>query len=262
MPYGFSHLRLAKLSMIAFAAITAACLLLGAGRAAADATPPLSDAQKQAIETMIHRYILDHPEVILEAVQRHRDQAEEAKKAHAKAALGSLRKELHDDPSSPVGGNPKGDVTVVEFFDYRCGYCKRVNPTIAGLLKEDKGVRLVYKEFPILGPDSMVAARAALAVWQKWPNKYEALHDTFMGGRGPLNESTVLAIAGKQGIDTEALKKAMAAPEIDSILARNFQLAEALGINGTPAFVVGDELVPGAIDADTLKKLIATARGS
>ena len=241
-------------------ALLALALMFGAVDAAAEPAQPLNDAQKQAIEKMIHQYILDHPEVILEAVQRHRDKAEEAKKAHAKAAVSSLRKEIENDPTSPVAGNAKGDVTIVEFFDYRCGYCKRVHPTMVELLKEDKNLRFVFKEFPILGPDSMIAARAALAVWRMHPEKYAAVHDAFMTGRGALDEASVMALAGKLGIDQAALKKAMADPEVETILTKNFQLAEALGINGTPAFIVGSEVVPGAVDKETLKKLIADAR--
>ena len=245
------------------AAVLAAALVFAATAAvAAGPAPALSDTQKQAIEKMIQQYILDHPEVILESVQRQRDKAEAAKKEHAKAAVASMRKELENDPTTPVGGNLKGDVTVVEFFDYRCGYCKRVHSTVMELIGEDKGVRFVYKEFPILGPDSMVAARAALAVWRTKPDKYQTFHDALMGGRGAINETAILAIAAQHGIDPEGLKKAMAEPEVDAMLARNFHLAEALGINGTPAFVVGGELVPGAVDKETLKKLIADARGS
>ncbi|MEK9752694.1 MAG: DsbA family protein [Rhodospirillaceae bacterium] len=242
--------------------VLALVLCFGAAADAADPAPAFSDGQKQAIEKMIHQYLLDHPEVILEAVQRHREKAEEAKKVHAKATLSGLRKELENDPTSPVAGNVNGKVTLVEFFDYRCGYCKRVHPTLVELMKEDKELRVVFKEFPILGPESMLASRAAMAVWRTQPQKYLAFHDALMGGRGARDEASLLAAAGKQGIDPAALKKAMADPEVEAALARNFHLAEALGINGTPAFVVGTELVPGAVDKETLKKLIAEARGS
>lgn len=238
--------------------------LLAVTPCAADTGPAagLSAGQKQEIEKLIQQYILDHPEVLLESVQRHQTEREQAKKAHAKATLSSLRKELENDPSSPVGGNANGDVTIVEFFDYRCGYCKRVHATLQNVMKEDKGIRFVFKEFPILGPDSMIAARAALAVWRTQPEKYAAFHDALMGGRSTVTGAVVTATAGKLGIDADALKKAMADPDIEAALTRNFQLAEALNINGTPAFVVGNELVPGAVDLETLKKLIAEARGS
>jgi len=235
--------------------------LLAAAPASADDAKGLTDAQKQAIEKMIHQYIMDNPEVLLESVKQHQEAREQARQEHAKKAVAVLAKELNADPASPVAGNPKGDVTVVEFFDYRCGYCKRVQPVIQKLLEDDKNVKLVFKEFPILGPDSMIAARAALAVWNTDRSKYVAFHDALMAGR-TVNESTVIKLAEKAGIDAAALKKAMADAEIDAALARNFQLAEALNINGTPAFVVGDQLVPGAIDLGKLKELIATARGS
>ena len=222
----------------------------------------LSDTQKKEIKTLVKRYILDHPEVILEAVQRHQALREQADKAHAKAALKTRRPQLVSDPESPVGGNIRGDVTIVEFFDYRCGYCKRVHPTIKKAMSEDKGIRYVYKELPILGPHSITASRAAIAVWRTIPEKYEAFHDAIMSSRGNLGEAQVLEAASKLGIDKNALKKAMAEKAIDIVLAKNSKLAKALKINGTPAFVIGDQLVPGAIDLMTLKKLVAKARGS
>ena len=221
-----------------------------------------TDAQKKEINTLVERYILDHPEVILEAVQRHQALREQADKAHAKAALKALRPQLVSDPESPVGGNIRGDVTIVEFFDYRCGYCKRVHSTIKKAMREDKGIRYVYKEFPILGPHSITASRAAIAVWQTTPEKYEAFHDAIMTSRGNLGEAQVLAAASKLGINKNALKKAMAETAVDIVLAKNSKLAKALKINGTPAFVIGDQLVPGAIDLMSLKKLVAKARGS
>lgn len=253
----FSRLFVLSLYLLMSAAVMAVTPLAASAQDSA-----LSAAQKQEIEKLVEKYILDHPEVILEAVQRHQERREQAKKAHAAAALKTFKQELENDPDSPVGGNAKGDVTIVEFFDYRCGYCKRVHATIKKVIAEDKGVRYVFKEFPILGPESMIAARAALAVWNSARDKYAAFHDALMSSRGAMSEASVLATAGKLGINAEQLKTAMADKSIDAMLARNFQLAEALKINGTPAFVIGDQLVPGAVDLATLKKLISEARGS
>ena len=260
------------MSLVSFAplrrrALFTSMLILAAGLlttapAVADETKGLSGIQKQAIEKMIHQYIMDHPEVLLESVKKHQEAREQARQEHAKQALAVLSKELNGDPASPVSGNPNGNVTVVEFFDYRCGYCKRVHPAIQKLLEDDKGVKFVFKEFPILGPESMIAARAALAVWNTNRDKYVAFHDALMTGRGAVSEAAIMKLAAQVGIKADALKKAMGDAEIDAALARNFQLAEALNINGTPAFVVGDQLVPGAVDLAKLKELIATARGS
>ncbi|MBT6093923.1 MAG: DsbA family protein [Rhodospirillaceae bacterium] len=238
-------------------------LVLFPGVAAADSHDGFSDAQKKHLEKLIERYILDHPEVLLEAVQRHQARREADDKQRAKSALLTHKDQLLSDPSSPVGGSPMGDVTIVEFFDYRCGYCKRVHPTIKKIIAQDKGIRYVFKEFPILGPQSMTAARAALAVWQTAPEKYQAFHDAVMTMRGnDLNEAKIISVAEKFGIKSPALKKAMADKRIDEALGKNFRLAEALNINGTPAFIVGGQLVPGAVDFETLKKLVAEARGS
>jgi len=156
-----------------------------------------------------------------------------------------------------VGGNPKGDITVVEFFDYNCGYCKRVAPTVSAVLNNDPNVRIVYKEFAILGPQSLVAARAALAA--KRQGKYHEFHDAMMSAEQADGDS-VTATARALGLDYEKLVKDMEDPKITEQLERNYRLATALGINGTPAFVIGDRLVPGAVDETTMMEIIAAER--
>jgi protein-disulfide isomerase len=254
--------RCRHLQFLLFSVIAAVLLFTTPRIGLADADDNFSKAQKLQMEKLIRQYIMDHPEVILESVQRHQAQREQADKGRAKANLVTYKEQLVADPTSPVGGNVKGDVTIVEFFDYRCGFCKRVYPTVKKVLDEDKGIRYVYKEFPILGPQSVTASRASLAVWNMAPEKYHAFHDILMTDRGAITEAKVIKVAEKLGIKPAALKKAMADKTIDTVLARNFKLAEALNINGTPAFVIGDQLVPGAIDRATLIKLIAEARGS
>jgi protein-disulfide isomerase len=218
----------------------------------------LSPAQVEDVERIIRDYLLRNPELILEAVenleQKRRDEAQRT----AKSAITERRSEIFNDPDSPVAGNPQGDVTVVEFFDYRCPYCKQVEPSLAQLRKEDSKLRVVYKELPILGPDSVIAARAALAARKQ--GKYLALHEALMRARGSLDEATVLKIAGEAGLDSQRLKADMGAAEVEQILDRNLKLARALAITGTPGFVVGDTVVPGAVDLPTLKSLVADAR--
>ncbi|MDG2033778.1 MAG: DsbA family protein, partial [Rhodospirillales bacterium] len=165
-----------------------------------------------------------------------------------------------NDPDSPVAGNPTGDVTVVEFFDYLCNYCKRIIPTIQKLLKQDKNVRYVFKELPILSLDSRLAARAALVVWKNQKEKYLDFHTTLMTSQGSLSEARILRLAKKVGADTTLIKKKMRSNEISAILKRNFDLAQRLGVRGTPGFIIGDKIVPGAIDLTALKSLIAEAR--
>ncbi len=222
----------------------------------------LTSEQRSEINKLIHQYILDNPQVILESVQRMQAETEQKSRQQAQANVATYHEQLVNDPDAPVIGNPKGNVTVVEFFDYRCGYCKRVFPAVQELLKSDDNIRYVFKEFPILGPDSVFASRAALALWRMDKSKYHAFHAAMMLNKGALPESKVLSLASSLGIDAKALRSAAEAPEIDKILARNFKLAEALNINGTPAFVIGDELIPGAADLDTLRQKIRQARGS
>ncbi len=213
---------------------------------------------RQAIEEVIRDYLLKHPEVVDRALQVLEQRRREEEQRRAREAVQAHRDELLNDAGSPVGGNPQGDVTVVEFFDYRCGYCKGVAPDVKKLLQEDPNVRIVYKEFPILGPESALAARAALAAQVQ--GKYLAFHDALMAAKGPFTLPAILQIARKAGLDATKLRLDMDAPEIRATIERNRALADALGVTGTPAFVVGSELVPGAVDLHALKALVSQAR--
>jgi len=217
-----------------------------------------SSAQRQEIEGIIRDYLTKNPDVMLDVLQAAQDKIKSDSREKATAALGSRRQELVNDPDTPVGGNPKGDVTLVEFFDYRCPYCKQVEPALEALLAQDKKLRFAYKEFPVLGPDSVTAARAALAAHKQ--GKYDAMHRALMALKGQMNEDAVMQVAASAGLDVARLKQDMAAPQIDATLRKNMQLADALEIHGTPGFVIGDEIVPGAISLDALKQLIENAR--
>jgi protein-disulfide isomerase len=245
-------------SLLAAAALAVACFAAAPAAAADEA--PLSAAEKQEIEKLIHDYLMENPEVVLESVRKHREAQEKAAQAEAEKNLGALKAQLVSDPHSPVGGNPEGDVTVVEFFDYRCGYCKRAHPGLKAAIEKDGNVRLVYKEFPILGDASVFATRAALAAWLIDKQHYEAFHDALMSHRGDLTPAKVLALATDAGLDPEAVKAKMEEPMVDGLIDANMRLAQALNINGTPAFVVGDELVPGYIEQERIEALIEKAR--
>ncbi len=179
--------------------------------------------------------------------------------AQFRRQVAAHRDELLHDPESPVGGDRDGDVTVVEFFDYRCGYCIAMAPRLETLLEADRGLRFVYKEWPILGPMSEFAARAALAARRQ--GRYEDFHSALMRLRGRLTEATVLDAARRLGLDPERLRADMKSPKIDRALRDNRALAAELGITGTPSFVVGDRLIPGAVPLGELKAVIAAARG-
>ena len=238
------------------AALLVAASLVGSVAWAQAPAPPVP---REALEQIIREYLLSHPEVILESLERAEQQRREAARAAARAAVVAHREALLRSPDSPVGGNPAGDVTVVEFFDYRCPHCRRMVPAIKALLAEDQGVRLVYKELPILGEESVVAARVALAA--RGQGKYVEAHDRLMAQTGAFTrDALVTAVTAVGGIDGDRLRADMEAPEITALIRRELALAQALGIDGTPAIVIGDELVVGAVDLGTLRALVARAR--
>ena len=218
---------------------------------------PIPQELRRAFEGVVRDYLLKNPAVIREAMQVLQAREEAEKQAAASLAMKQYRSELLQNANSPVGGNPKGDITIVEFFDYNCGYCKRVVPTVAAVLRNDPNVRVVYKEFAILGPQSVVAARAALAA--KRQGKYHEFHVALMSAER-ADENSVAATARALGLDYAQLVKDMGDPAIEEQLERNYRLATAIGINGTPAFVIGDRLVPGAVDEAAMMEIIATER--
>ena len=237
-------------------------IVLTAPFASSQAAEKFNDTQRQEIDKMIRSYIMENPQVILDSVQIMQAQAEEGKKDLAKKNLVSSRDTPLNDPNTPTSGNPKGDVTIVEYFEYRSGYCKRVVPTLMKAVKDDGNGRVVYKEFPILGPESAIASRASLAVWKIAPKKYEAFHTALMANKSSFSELKIRSIASNLKIDGNAVIKVMKSESIEADLGENHALAQSLGISGTPAFIIGNELVPGAVDLDTLKGLIKKARGS
>jgi protein-disulfide isomerase len=246
MPFRLSFLSLALSSALAAA--------LPHALAAAEMTA----SQREAIESVVHDYLMHNPDVLIEALRGAEDKLNREADTKAATVLSDRRSEIFDDPATPVGGNPRGDVTIVEFFDYRCPYCKQVLPSLQTLLKEDRKLRFIYKEMPVLGPASTVAARAALAAQRQ--GKYEAFHSAMMGTKGQINEDTVYKVAASVGLDVDRLKQDMTAPDIERALKANLALAEALNIRGTPGFIIGEHIVPGALDLDNLKSMVADAR--
>jgi len=222
---------------------------------AADAFTP---AQEEAIQKLVRDYLLANPEVLIEAVQAYRERQQQMQQQQVDEVLTSRRDELDRDPDSPVIGNPDGDVVLVEFFDYRCPYCIRVAQSLRKVVEDDGNIRMVMKEFPILGPDSVVAARMALAAEKQ--GKYEDLHFALMSVSGKLTEEGAFKVAEQVGLDMDQLRSDMEDPAIEEMLQRNFALAQALQINGTPAFIIGDEVVRGAVDMRTLRQIVGKAR--
>lgn len=241
-----------------FVLLVVAWALVAAAPVSALADADMTSSQREAIEAVIHDYLMHHPDVLIEAIRGAEDKLNREADAKAATVLGDRRSEIFDDPATPVGGNPQGDVTIVEFFDYRCPYCKQVLPSLQTLLKEDSKLRFIYKELPVLGPASIVAAHAALAAQRQ--GKYEAFHEAMMATKGQITDNTVYKVAASVGLDVDRLKQDMAAPEIEHALKANLALADALNIRGTPGFIIGDHIVPGALDLDTLKSMVADAR--
>ena len=222
------------------------------------AEPTVTDSKlTPELERAIEQYIRSHPEVIEQSLQALETKREAEEKARQKAAIGKRQQDLLRDPSSPVSGNPDGEVTLVEFFDYRCGFCKRAAPAVTQLQKEDSRVRVVYKDFPILGEPSELAAKAALA--SRAQGKHQQFHEALLASKNEMTKEEVLRIATDVGLDPKRLEADMANPEWQVVINRNRALAKELGINGTPGFIVGTELVPGAMDVKGLKELIARA---
>lgn len=234
----------------------AALALMGAA-AAESRAQSAGNLDKGAIESIVRDYLLRNPEVIDEAMRGLEEKRRAEERKRAEAAIRKNGEALRSHPLSPVSGNAKGDVTVVEFFDYRCGFCKRALPTMEALLKTDANVRVVWKEYPILGPVSVVAARAAMAAHRQ--GRYLPFHLALMK-EAELTEGKVLEIAVKAGLDLERLRQEMKDPAIQAYLDETRALARQIGIRGTPAFVVGGTLVPGVIDTARMKALIAAAR--
>ncbi len=206
-------------------------------------------------DAAIERYIRAHPEVIVQSLQAMDAKREAEQKERQKAALATKQNELLHDPASPVSGNLKGEITLVEFYDYRCGYCKKAAPAVTELQKVDPRVRVVYKDFPILGEPSELAAKAALA--SQAQGKHQAFHEALLASHADMTKDSILEIAVKVGLNAKRLEADMANPKWQTAIDKNRALARELGISGTPGFIVGNELVPGWLDLKGLKELIA-----
>lgn len=216
-----------------------------------------ADMSQDQFEQRVRNYLLDHPEVVGEALNRLEAKQGELDAAAAQVALKAHAAEVFEDPDSPVGGNPNGNVTVVEFFDYNCPYCKMMAPLIEQAETADPQLRIIYKEFPILGPGSVFAAKAALAANKQ--GKYVAFHRALYQVRGHVDQAKVLEVAGTVGLDVGRMKADMQDTWIEGELSKNGTLGQVLHITGTPGFVIDDQITTGATDLKTFEALIAKA---
>ncbi len=232
-----------------------------AGLALALAAPATAtDLTADDIKQLALEAIRENPEIVMEAVAILQARDEQAAAESAAQVLSEQRFMLEDDPNAPVLGNPDGDVTVVEFFDYNCPYCKRAAPELEALIADDPNIRVVFREWPILGDGSVFAARAALAARKQ--AQYEAFHWELMNLRGRAEEASVLAAAERVGLDIDALRTDMDAPDVEEHITQSMRLADLLGFSGTPSFVIGDALVPGFVPIEELERFVSEARAA
>ncbi|MFQ1701844.1 DsbA family protein [Loktanella agnita] len=223
-------------------------------------TAAADELTEDRIKELVLEAIRENPGIVFEAAQLFEEQQQANQALAAAQVLASERDALERDPNAPVLGNPDGDVTVVEFFDYNCPYCRRVKPHMEALLAADPNVRVVYREWPILGEGSVFAARAALA--SRNQGKYDEFHWAMMGLNGRAEEATVISAAEKIGLNIAQLRRDMNAPEIDEHIQTSMRLSRAIGFSGTPSFVIGDSLAPGLIDAEQMISLVNQARAN
>lgn len=214
---------------------------------------------KDDVEAIVREYLLREPDVIYEALQVLQQRRAVAAAEEQRQAIAANDQELYRDQHTPALGAEEPEVVLVEFFDYRCSYCRRVVDSVQTLLKDEPGLQIMFKELPVLGPDSVLAARAALA--SDIQGGYSDFHFALMEAED-LSRASILRIARDVGLDVGRLEADMDSERIGELIDRNYRLASALGIEGTPAFVVGDQLIPGAVDETRLRELIEQARPS
>jgi protein-disulfide isomerase len=242
------------------AACAAALLAIAAPQASRAAE--FSDPQKGEIERVVHDYLIAHPEVLQEAMAELEKRQTAAESEKHQAAVKTNAQALFSSPRQVNLGNAQGNVTFVEFFDYNCGYCKRAMDDMLTLIKDDPKLKVVLKEFPVLGPGSVEAAQVAVAVrmQDKSGKKYLEFHQKLLGGRGQADKAHAMAAAKEVGMNMAQIEKDLTSPEVKSTLEENFKLAEALGLNGTPSYVIGSNVVIGAVGLPALQERINTSR--
>ena len=240
--------RLALAGFFVLAMLAGAGVLLGVQRF----VPGAPGGDRAAMEQVVHDYVLTHPEIIPQAMQKLQDQQTGAMIAANKSAI-------VDPVGSAWAGNPRGDVTLVEYFDYDCGYCRASLPMLAELVKDDPKLKIVFRDYPVLTPESETAARWSIAAAEA--GKFEAFHHALYA-LGPVSDATIVAAAKQVGLDPAKLRAAAAQPAVEDEIQKNLAIGRELGMTGTPSWVIGDRVLSGALSLDHMKQAIAEARAS
>jgi protein-disulfide isomerase len=244
-----------------FRVLAAAPLALVLGAAPALA---LSEADRAEVRDTIRAYLLENPEIVKEAIEALEKKQAEAAELAASQAVASRKDKIFDSTHQAVIGKPAGDVTVVEFFDYNCGYCSKALDDVNALIKSDPSVRVVIKEFPILSKGSMEAAQVSVAVRMQAPERYGEFHNKLFAAREetgkPADRALAMVVAKELGLDMARIDKDVQSPEVRATLEESYELAQALAVNGTPAFVVGEEVLHGAVGLDQIKARVQAVR--
>lgn len=220
----------------------------------------LDDKQKEEIGAYIKEYLLANPEILMDMQEALQQKQMQAQQQQAKAAITENQAAIFNGKDDISLGNPNGDVTIVEFFDYNCGYCKRALSDMDAVLEADKNVRFVLKELPILGPDSLAAHKVSAAVRDLAPEKYPAFHRALLGGEERATEETAIAVATGLGVSESDIRKQMETKPHDDAVREAYSLAQSLGITGTPSYVISNEAIFGAVGVDELNERVANVR--
>ncbi len=238
-----------------------AVVMAVAAPALAEGPTDMTATERDAFRAEVRAYLMENPEVLMEAIGVLEQRQAEALAMGDAALVAAEVEALTEDGNSWTGGNPDGDVTVVEFLDYRCGYCRRAYPEVTELIESDGNIRLIVKEFPILGEQSVMASQFAIATLRVAGHAaYAAVHEALMTLRGDVTEDSLRTIAEDTNLDADAVMAEMASPEVGEIISANRALAQRLNINGTPGFVFEDQLVRGYVPLDGMREIVEAAR--
>lgn len=252
-----------KIKLLAAAALAIAFAAPAGAQQTMTAKPAqtsFDEAESRAIEAIVHDYLVTNPEVLLEVMDALETKRAAQQLASQKQAIADTGPALFETPEGTALGNPEGDVTVVEFFDYNCSFCRKAMADMDALIETDSDVRFILKEIPVLGPQSVGAATVSLAFRELAPEKYAEFHRVLLGARGVADEAKALAVAEDFGISEEQLRPVMGSPAVKAALQEADQLANTLAINGTPSYVIADKVLPGAVGVADLAATVANVR--